>query len=300
MKPTCVLDGCGRPSFNGFLCRADRSLLTQRLAEIPALYDDLLITLARQDVVGERTAVGSAGTPLVLDLDSADIAADLSRSLRWIVEHLVKLGEKLPCGCGHAHSRHYTVVPFLRHCWWRGCRCAAYSPVAAIGAVAGMARWLEYRVPVIVLDPDAGKVLDALSTISARIWAHIDHPADLRVVPIGPCPQVYEEGACNGELRAHIPHDSDRKTGKVVEAICSTCRVSYKPEQWARLGRRIVRRPLPAPRGADPATGLLPPVPPGSAVGGRARMADRLDDGIAVAGRTTADHDRKRNEGLVP
>lgn len=296
MKPECALEGCDRPSVNGFLCRADRHLLTQRLAELPALYEDLLITLTRQGKVGERSPGRSSESPLILDKDAADLCADLTRSLRWMVEHLVRLGEKAPCRCGHAHSQHYTVIPLTRLCWWRRCRCGGYRG-AAVFSVRGMAAWLAYRVDKIVLDPDAGKILDALSLVSARIWSEIDQPEDLRSFPIGPCIQLDDKGVqCTGEIRAHIPHP---KEGRAAEARCPVCGSVFEPKQWRNLGKRIQLRPRPAPRGIDPETGLLPPIPPGSAPGGRARLANAGDDNVAVAGRTTADHDRKLNEGLI-
>lgn len=296
MKPTCSLEGCDRPSFNGFLCKADRSLLTQRLAELPALYDDLRITLARQGKVGERSATSSSGQTLILDEDAANLAADLTRNLMWAVRHLVELGEKAPCRCGHAHSQHYTVVPFTRVCWWRRCRCSGYEG-AGIFSVRGMAAWLERRVGVIVLDPDAGKILDALSLVSTRMVAMIDQPTDLRVIPVGPCFQLDDKGVqCPGEIRAHIPHQNE---GKVAEARCTVCGSTYQPWEWTRLGRRIQLKPRPAPRGADPETGALPPPPPGSTPGGRGYLAKAGDDNVAVAGVTTTDHDRKLNEGLI-
>lgn len=289
MKPRCALPGCARPSLNGFLCKPDRRLLQQRLAEIPALYDDLRITLARQGRTGEPTASVGTSTAgrIVLDLDAAMLNRDLWRILTRIVLHLAKLGEKTPCECGHAHSGHEMVIPFTRLCWWRSCRCNAYVARETF-SVRGMAQWLERRADVIAMHPTAGEILEQLSGIRYMIVAKIDQPPWLRIVTIGPCPESDDKGhTCTGQVRMYVPMANEGE----ARYECHVCGVSYKPEQMLRLKRRMNLTPRPRP----PAVA----VPAGSARGGRAALTTSDDDSIAVAGRTATDHQRKLNEGLI-
>jgi len=306
MRPRCALPTCGRPSHNGYLCKVDRGMLHRRLAEIPARYEDLLITLARQGRTGEPTASIGTSTDgrIVLDLDAAELNRDLWRVLTRIVLHLVNLGEKTPCECGHAHSQHYAETPYiaavlglrvLRICWWRSCPCNAYVPRQTF-SIRGMAQWLEHRADTLALGPAAGEILEQLNAISERIKTAIDQPQWLRIVPIGPCPETTDQGRrCTGVVRMCVPRAGEG----MARYECPSCGVTYRPEQMIRLKRRMVLTPRPRPRDADPETGLLPAVPLGSARGGRAHLTTSQNDDVAVAGITTTDHQRKLDEGLI-
>lgn len=280
---------CGKPAPGAFLCKACIRRLEQRYAELPALMGDLLVTLTRQDNIGEASGgerTKGAAPPLTVSLPAADVFADITRNLARTVAHLVDLGQRIPCGCGHAHSQHYTVIPFVRSCWWRRCRCAGYHPTDRFTAVQ-MAPWLLHRIKVIAADPEAPRILEGMDDVRERLICVINIPEDLRSFPVGMCPELDDQGAqCPGEIRAHIP---DPKSGKRAQMRCKVCGVVYEPWQWARAGKRIRPRPRPPVPGVDPETGLLPPVAEGSRKGGRARLAygtDGIDDQV-VNGRLT-------------
>lgn len=272
-----ILCPCSRPAPNGYLCKPCGRRLEQRYAELPSLMDDLTTTLVRLDNIGERSegTRGKVSAPaLVVSLEAADVFADLTRNLTVTVKHLVAKGEHLPCGCGHAHSQHYTVVPFQRACWWRRCRCTGYHANEGL-KVRQMPAWLQRRVPVLLLDPDAPRILEGMDAVTARLVDVINIPADLRSFTVGLCPEVDDKGVqCPGEIRAHIPPPGE---GKTAQMRCRLCGVVYEPWQWMRAGKRIRPRPRPEVPGVDPETGKLPPVQDGSQKGGRARLAYGTD-----------------------
>lgn len=296
MKPRCTYPGCGRPSHNGFLCKRDHELLTRRLAEVPALYADLLTTLTRRGRTTEPSAGSTTGAVLVVDLDAAEKSHDLWRVLSRAVIQLRELGEKTPCECRHAHSRHESVIPFLRQCWWRDCPCRAYRGVQTF-SIRGMAQWLLHRAEIITRHPFAGEFLDHLTQYSAAIWSKIDLPDAVRTITIGQCPETDDRGRrCRGLVRCKVPQQGEGR----ASMLCSLCGCTWRPEQWRKLSLRLRMRPTPPPRDLDPDTGKVPAAPIGSARGGRAILGGSLDDGQAVAGRTTGDHQRKLDEGLIP
>lgn len=236
---------CGRPAPDAFLCKVCIRRLEQRYAELPALMDDLLVTLTRQDNIGEASGgertKGSA-PPLTVSLSAADVFADITRNLTRTVAHLVELGQRIPCGCGHAHSQHYTLVPFTRLCWWRRCRCDGYRPTDRF-TVAEMVPWLLHRMKHITLDPEAPRILEGMDDVTKRLIDVINIPEDLRSFPVGMCPETDAQGTqCPGEIRAHIPPPGE---GKRAQMRCRACGVVYEPWQWMRAGKRIKPRPRP-------------------------------------------------------
>lgn len=272
---------CSKPAPNGYLCKACGRRLEQRYAELPSLMDDLTTTLVRQDNIGERSegTRGKVSAPaLIVSLEAADVFADLTRNLTVTVRHLVAKGEHLPCGCGHAHSQHYTVIPFVRACWWRRCRCSGYTATETLSA-RRMATWLQRRVPALLKAPEAPQILEGMDAVTARLIDVINIPADLRRFSVGRCPETDTAGAqCPGEIRAHIPRDEHEPP----RMECTVCHIVYDTPQWARAGKRIKPRPRPggqirgpllvdtADRRIRPAQdGELGPYPDGSLNGGR-------------------------------
>lgn len=284
---TCTGFDCERPSRDAYLCKACTRDLERRLAELPALLDELTTSLTRQTRTSEQSGRGSEPV-LVVNLKAASVTAALTVCLRRAVKKLTTVGQHIPCTCGHAHIQHH-----VRRCRWGRCTCPDYRPTDTF-TTHSMAQWLHYRVKLICLDATAAKLLDELQGITTRLVAVIDLPEDLRTIPVGQCPESDDTGSrCPGEIRAHIPRDE----GKPPRMECTICHVVYDTPQWARAGKRITPRSRPdgqirgpllrdaADRHIRPAVvGELGPYPDGSKTGGRARLAYTGDDDDVLEG----------------
>lgn len=192
---------------NAYLCKRCTHTLQQRLTELPDLVADLYVTMGRRAKILERFLGRTNGPALFIDKRSADVHADLTRTLTRIVNYTHQPPEHRPTD--HTAAR---------------------------------AQWLLARLTRIRLHPAAGPILEALNDITRRLIQTIDLPIDLRTFTIGLCPQDDIIGAlCIGEIRAHIPADDH----KPALLRCTICGKEWPTWQWHAAGRRI--RPLPRP-----------------------------------------------------
>jgi hypothetical protein len=102
----------------------------------------------------------------------------------------------------------------------------------ALGAlVAREARWLTQQR---YAGEAAGKFRNLV--LKAR---SLRQPSGTRVVEIGPCPQVGEEGSCTGTLRALLRQEASLLPSAV------TCDAneehSWDSTQWTKLGREMAK-----------------------------------------------------------
>lgn len=239
---------CAHPVNNAYLCKRCTHTLQQRLTELPDLVTDLYVTMGRRAKILERFLGRSNGPALFIDKRSADVHADLTRTLTRIVNATHRPPERRPTD--HTAAR---------------------------------AQWLLARLTRIRVHPAAGPILEALNDITRRLIQAIDIPVDLRTFPIGLCPQPDATGVigttvtlCTGEIRAHIPADDH------LPALlrCTACGKEWPAWQWHAAGRRI--RPLPRPE-----VPVIPPAPLGSQAGGRARMAYSGNDNDVLRGKVS-------------
>ncbi|MFC9514380.1 hypothetical protein ACFTSD_01475 [Nocardiaceae bacterium NPDC056970] len=139
-----------------FIPRADMQELARLLREIPALVEDLVVTLTRQDRVGApglRVAKGSDEQPLPINLAASD-----SHELL-----------------------HSTVTAWVRHV----CEYRAIAYGGPLGT-AGVARWLADHVTGLAMTEGCEDALDEIRYAMGECRRACDGPEDRAVLCIDP------------------------------------------------------------------------------------------------------------------
>lgn len=215
-EPTCGADvydresgeyaTCGRPIRDqAWLCDRCSRTLERILAELPALADDLDLTITRQAKLGQGSLASNRSEERPVPFDEA--AATALRDLRSTCVGSVKLV---------IEERGLTVWP--------------------LNTVPGMGRFLFAHHDWIRHHEAAVEILGEFVAITRTVRTVIDrHPTRTRFA-VGPCPEKDEDGApCPGEIRAHFPTDE----ADDPKMTCTVCAAFYPPTQWYRAGVRI-------------------------------------------------------------
>jgi hypothetical protein len=201
----CAVDGCGLQAHERRICGVCAGNLERDLAEMPALLDDLSVTLSRQARIGGHTNGSRAfERPLPFDPRASE-AGDVLRS---------------------------TLVGWIRDLH----DGAEYWPVDSLH---GMALWLYRRLSRLLDHPAAEEAVDEIRFAVGLCKRVTDKPANRTAFAVGPCPELDEQGVqCPGEVRAFIPSTEDRP----ARMQCEACGAAWLTFQWLRAGRRILDR----------------------------------------------------------
>lgn len=122
----------------------------------------------------------------------------------------------------------------IRHdlSWWtRQCATDRRQPVSA-ATVPAMAGYLSGSVRWMVFRSWAGDVAGAMAAVTGQALALLDPWPSSRFPAHAACPDCEA-----GELMVTIYGEQDKRRS-VVE--CDSCEAAWLPEQWVRLGRRIL------------------------------------------------------------
>lgn len=220
MIPTCR---CGQPAPDTTICGRCEETLARDLGDVAALVEDLTITLARQDRIGERSIGRSSDKPMPFHVKAGTVLADLHARLgSWVSAlHDERTGYAGPTHerCGHASCGRIRPWPW-----------PADNPTA-------LAAWLLTYMWRIRRHPAADEMCDEIHATMSDAKRAVDAPANRTAFPVGPCPEVLEDdSACPGEVRAYIPWEET----KPARMECGYCHTLYEPHQWLRAGKRIL------------------------------------------------------------
>lgn len=170
----CTTPSCAPyPAGNGqFICRNCLDALRRDLASIPALIDDLHITLTRQDVVGASSGRRASETSLPWKETASEALWVLTQTvLTWVREF-----------------QDPDAPPFPD------------APAAA-------ARWLLDHSSHVATRKQAGEVVDEISSAVAKAYEAIDRPPDRLLA--GQCSAATADGECEEFLYAHVDGDGN-------------------------------------------------------------------------------------------
>ena len=157
----CQVPECSRPTANAFVCHQCLDNLGVALADVPALAEDLLVAVARQSRFDDSGGPGGE-SPLPYGRAAADAWADLRKALSVAVGKLGGLD--------------------------------SLSPVRA-------SDWLLAHLVAISGHIEGGKLLDAITTASARGRAVINSPAPK--VYLGLCRKCHTAMHAEADAVAH-------------------------------------------------------------------------------------------------
>lgn len=230
MSNLCV---CGEPAGDAFLGKRCAERLERALGDLPALIEDLDITLTRQSVIGAHGDGGKPAKkdaqPLSLNLAAADVAHDLRHTLVSAVRHLTE-SRQLQHG-PDCKQRKWHPPLVWRTCG--GCGQPKDNPTS-------MVVWLLRYHAAIPLDPAGPDIADAIHAVSKRIWDVVDLPTTRGRFKVGMCPELDTESiACSGEVWAYLPAED---LGVISTLRCRKCFTEYEPRHWMEVGLRILKR----------------------------------------------------------
>lgn len=201
---------CGNDEREATICRRCTRDLERALGDMPWLDEQLALTIARQARFTEASDGGrSAETPLAFHPK----ASELKSHLRAIVSSWVRLVKE-------------EAPDAIAGDWPRD-------------TLTDTARYLHKRLTWIRQHQAAAQAVDDIRAAVARAKLIVDTPRNRTTFTVGPCPETWDGGAsCIGEVRAYIPATDDERP----HLDCTFCKATWEPEQWLRLGRRILER----------------------------------------------------------
>lgn len=205
-----------RTATNALLCRKHAGKLADTLREVPALVNDLTITITRQDrLSAESMGRSTAEAPLAWNEHASATAIDLNATINaWALA---------------VHQQHPDPDDPLTPT-----RYPAHDTTR-------VARWLHRHHPQLIAHPDAGQAFSDLTTATRRAREAVDYPYIRTRFMVGPCPEDVDNHPCDGEVWAHIPVD-ETKPSLMRCTNTERCGAVWNTSQWLRAGARIVRR----------------------------------------------------------
>lgn len=152
MAEVCTVGSCDYPrSENAWICRNCERALAKQLADIPALLDELDITLCRSDAIGAGNVRRSAEQPLPFKVSAGDT--------RWLLDTTVTTWARLI-----AEERGVSLPA---------------------NTTAEAAEWLHQHLQAVSMSEAAGEAVDEVAHAVDETYRAIDRPPDLLLA--GPC-----------------------------------------------------------------------------------------------------------------
>lgn len=96
-EPLCAVESCGRPVKDATVCQSCSDRLAAALGDVPALADEIEVTVTRQSRMADRKdGPRSATRPLVFDMDASIMRDALRNTLSTWIREITYDGETLP------------------------------------------------------------------------------------------------------------------------------------------------------------------------------------------------------------
>lgn len=210
MKRTEHLCACGQPAPDATICRHCTSRTRRLIIDLPALADDLQITLARQDRVQAPSDGGhSAAEPWPISVAASEQLGRIKHTLvGWTLLLRDEYGIRLP---------------------------ADTIPALAVHLHELSATWRQHEA--------AQDLVDEMHQLHRDGRKVIDQPENRTKITVGPCPEVSNESDgtlsnCPGQVVAIVP--ADETISPRME--CPACDRTWSSIEWNRAGQRILSR----------------------------------------------------------
>lgn len=236
---TC--DACTGTVADARLCNACTNRLRHHLNDMPTHHDELTTAMTRQVRMVAPSDGGRGSAPSLdwsvmgdrwLDtLTPKDLRKINVPFQRSAAEALRSMRSTLVSWCRLLHEEHDAPYPH--------------------DTIDAMATHLERNMPTLRQHEAAGELYSEILSLVDDITKAIDTPAPHAPV-VGQCIELLEDKTpCPGEVKAFRPPE--------VRPFlrCGYCRTEYLPEQWARIGDRIMRRKRNTGMDEDGALNLL-------------------------------------------
>jgi hypothetical protein len=188
------------------LCEQHVWELEQALAEVPALLDELKVTLTRQDKLGAGQRGGkptkASEQPLPYDVRASGKLDDLRVYLvGWVRDVAETHGQEYPPD-----------------------------------TLRAMSRWLLARLELLATYSAADDIHAEITDAVRAGWRAVDRAATRTRFVVGPCPELGGAAACMGEVWAYIPTRVEER----AVMVCAECGATWETHQWLRAGKRIL------------------------------------------------------------
>lgn len=191
----CMVDGCGRPVTDAYVCSDCADNLEKSLGNVRWLLHELDLVITRQTAKAEHVGGASREQPLVFSAEASD--------LRWALVNTVTtwarvVAEEKPADLpGRLRRRGESRGPFCEDCEHETCGQMRYWETAEPGLVA---TWLTCYVEWLRHHPAANEAVEEITSVIRRCLRAIDvAPARLYA---GPCSIDTPDEPCGHDLYA--------------------------------------------------------------------------------------------------
>lgn len=237
MSAVCPV--CTAPQNEGLLCVTCTDRLSYKLADIPALVDELDCTISKQTRMELSGKSGLAHERNAMHGD-ASLAADyLQNTITTWARDVV--GEWDPLDAVIYRNRDTLLTgPYCTHCGHDTCGILRVTEPLVRPPTVIAAHSLLSDMPKIRRHPAVDELLDQIESAVQQAWVAVDRAANRTRFPVGPCPERNEDGDyCPGHVVAFIPTEDARPPRM-------ECRTNpdhrWTSVQWMRTGKRILDR----------------------------------------------------------
>lgn len=227
MTHLCTVPNCEqRVPDSYWICADDKRVLRQDLASIPALVEDLLTTITRQDVLGTSGGRRAAETAVPWKAHASAVLWDLTNTVtmwtRVMLEHYKLSSDVIDRAQDGQQTPHQVTI--------------------------AAARWLLRNLDSLTMHEAVGEAVDEIGDVLRRCYLAIDRPPDK--LPAGQC--LVEDCQAYLYVEAHAETVECPSCGSVhamVErhAWMSAVMAEYRVTATEALGyvHMLLRKPMP-------------------------------------------------------
>jgi hypothetical protein len=227
MTNVCAVPRCGQDIPNAyFVCSDCKRVLRQDLSSVPALVEDLLTTITRQDVLGASGGRRAAETAIPWKDHATRVLWDLNSAMTGWVRVLLEqnnLSSEVVDRAYDGQSTHHRVT-------------------------SSASRWLLAHIDSLTLHEAAGEAIDEIGDAVQRAYHAIDRPAEK--LPAGQCMvndcQAYLYAEPQAETvdcpKCGITHDMEERHAWMSEAAREHRVTATEALGWVHM---LLKKPMP-------------------------------------------------------
>lgn len=200
MSAKCSI--CRRPVNGAAICVACERAFERTVAEIPALADELDLTITRQTAMGSRNGSRATETSVAFNVQASVVADNLR----------------------------LTIAAWARD----------FEDDSPNDDIATIGRFLLWKLSEIRQSQTVDQLVDEITYACRAAWRAVDRPANRSRIYVAECLELACCGDLIATIPTVDYDPTDETTHARI--TCSECQISFGAESWMHVGRRLLAR----------------------------------------------------------